>query len=112
MQVYKAPIRDMRFALGEMNDMAEFAELGFEDVDADLVETIFEQAATFCEGVLLPLNASGDLEGCHYDNGNRADAERVPRRLHAILRQRLAPVVRRSGPWRAGSATEPRQDGR
>lgn len=69
MQIYKAPLRDMRFVLGEMHAIEDFAALGFEDVGNELVETILEEAAKFCEGVLLPLNVSGDLEGCHYENG-------------------------------------------
>ena len=30
---------------------------------------MLEEAAKFAEEVLLPLNASGDEEGCHYENG-------------------------------------------
>ncbi len=69
MQIYKAPIRDMRFVLSEMDSIEEFAALGFEDVSEDLVETILEEAGKLCEEVLLPLNATGDAEGCHYENG-------------------------------------------
>ena len=69
MQVYKAPIRDMRFVLGEMADIGELAALGFADMSDDLCETILEESARFCEEVLLPLNASGDLEGCRLENG-------------------------------------------
>jgi alkylation response protein AidB-like acyl-CoA dehydrogenase len=59
----------MRFVIGEMNDASEFAALGFEDVNDELIETILEEAAKVCEEVLLPLNATGDKEGCHYENG-------------------------------------------
>ena len=69
MQVYKAPLRDMRFVLGEMHDIGEFAALGYEGVDEDLVDTILEEAAKLCEEVLLPLNAVGDIEGCTLENG-------------------------------------------
>ena len=70
MQTYKAPVRDMRFVLHEMYGTEELADkLGFEDVSEDLVDTILEEAAKMAEGVLLPLNASGDVEGCHYENG-------------------------------------------
>ena len=69
MQVYKAPIRDMRFVLSEMGEMADFAALGFADMSDDLTEAILEEAARFCEDVLLPLNASGDIEGCRLENG-------------------------------------------
>ena len=70
MQVYKAPLRDMRFVLQEMYGTRELAaELGFEDVSDELCDTILEEAAKVAEEVLLPLNASGDLEGCQYENG-------------------------------------------
>ena len=69
MQVYKAPIRDMRFVLGEMHDIGEYAALGYEDVNEELVDTVLEEAAKFCEEVLLPINASGDVEGCVLENG-------------------------------------------
>ena len=69
MQVYKAPIRDMRFVLGEMHDVGEFAALGYDGVDAELVDTVLEEAAKFCEEMLLPLNATGDIEGCRLENG-------------------------------------------
>ncbi len=69
MQVYKAPIRDMRFVLSEMGAMSDFVGLGFADMSDDLAETILEESARFCEDVLLPLNASGDIEGCRLENG-------------------------------------------
>jgi hypothetical protein len=30
---------------------------------------VLEEAARFCRDVLLPLNRSGDEEGCHLENG-------------------------------------------
>ena len=70
MQTYKAPLRDMRFVLHEMYGTQELtSDLGFEDASEDLCDTILEEAAKVAEEVLLPINASGDLEGCHYENG-------------------------------------------
>ena len=70
MQTYKAPLRDMRFVLHELYGTRELSEtLGFEDVSEDLADTILEEAAKMAEEVVFPLNASGDLEGCHYENG-------------------------------------------
>ncbi|MFD2250638.1 alkylation response protein AidB-like acyl-CoA dehydrogenase [Pseudochelatococcus lubricantis] len=70
MQVYKAPLRDMRFVLHELHGSAELTALeGQGELSADLIDDVLEQAANFTETVLLPLNASGDLEGCHYENG-------------------------------------------
>jgi alkylation response protein AidB-like acyl-CoA dehydrogenase len=70
MQTYKAPLRDMRFVLHELYDSAELSEtLGFDDLSAELIDTILDEAAKVTEGVLFPLNASGDAEGCTYENG-------------------------------------------
>jgi alkylation response protein AidB-like acyl-CoA dehydrogenase len=70
MQTYTAPLRDMRFVLHELHDSAAIARLpGLEEATPDLVDTILDEAAKFFTEVLLPLNASGDAEGCHYENG-------------------------------------------
>jgi alkylation response protein AidB-like acyl-CoA dehydrogenase len=70
MQVYDAPLRDMRFVLDEL-----FVDDGFGDIPAlveftpDLTGAVLEEAARFCRDVLLPINRSGDEEGCHIENG-------------------------------------------
>ena len=70
MQTYKAPLRDMRFVLHELCGIAELADqLGFDEMSEELADTILEEAAKLAEGVILPLNATGDLEGCTYENG-------------------------------------------
>jgi alkylation response protein AidB-like acyl-CoA dehydrogenase len=42
---------------------------GYEDVSADLVESILEEAGKFCAGVLRPINQSGDEEGSRLVDG-------------------------------------------
>ena len=71
MPQYKAPLRDMRFLMNEVFDYpGHYASLSNGgDATPDMVEAILEGAATFCEEILSPLNHSGDLEGCHFDNG-------------------------------------------
>jgi alkylation response protein AidB-like acyl-CoA dehydrogenase len=70
MQVYDAPLRDMRFVLHELHDSAAHLKaIGNEDLTPELIDSILEEAARFAREVLLPLNASGDEEGCHYENG-------------------------------------------
>ena len=70
MQVYKAPLRDMRFVLHELHDSASLTALpGLDEVTPDLMDSILEEAAKVAEGVLAPINMSGDEEGCHYENG-------------------------------------------
>jgi alkylation response protein AidB-like acyl-CoA dehydrogenase len=70
MQTYTAPLRDMRFVMHELHDSASLAKLpGLEEITADLLDTVLEQAAKFISATLLPLNASGDAEGCRYADG-------------------------------------------
>jgi len=70
MQVYNAPLRDMRFVMHELhNSAAHVAEIGQPDVSAELMDSILEEAGKFAKDILLPINASGDEEGCHLENG-------------------------------------------
>jgi alkylation response protein AidB-like acyl-CoA dehydrogenase len=70
MQTYTAPLRDMRFALAELHQDDGFGDLpGSEDTPPELVDAVLEEAARLCQQVLLPINRSGDEEGCHYENG-------------------------------------------
>jgi len=70
MATYKAPLREMRFVLNELLDYESVAKLpGYEEATPDLVDAILEEGAKLCENELLPLNRSGDEEGCHYENG-------------------------------------------
>ena len=70
MQIYTAPLRDMRFVMHELHDSASLTRLpGLEEMTADVLDSVLEEAAKFLKSVLLPLNASGDREGCHYEDG-------------------------------------------
>ncbi|MBV8576389.1 MAG: acyl-CoA dehydrogenase family protein, partial [Acetobacteraceae bacterium] len=70
MQTYKAPLRDMRFVLHELHDSTSLSGLpGLGDMSPDLYDSVLDEAAKLVEGVLLPLNMSGDEEGCRLENG-------------------------------------------
>jgi alkylation response protein AidB-like acyl-CoA dehydrogenase len=70
MQTYTAPLRDMRFVMHELHDSTSLAKLpGLEEANAELLDTVLEEAAKFIGAVLLPLNTSGDAEGCHFEGG-------------------------------------------
>ena len=70
MQTYTAPLRDMRFVLHELHDFAGLTALpAFRELDAGTVDSVLEEAGKLATEVLLPLNASGDLEGCRIENG-------------------------------------------
>jgi len=60
----------MRFVLHELhNSAAHVAEINQPEITEELIDSILEEAAKFATDILLPLNASGDEEGCHYENG-------------------------------------------
>ena len=71
MASYTAPLDDIRFVLHELLDYeGTIAGLpGYEDGSRDVVDAILEEAARFCENELMPLNRSGDEEGCTFENG-------------------------------------------
>jgi len=70
MQVYTAPLRDMRFVLNELHQDDGFGGLSVhEEFTQDLTDAVLEEAAKICQDVLLPINLSGDSEGCQYENG-------------------------------------------
>ena len=63
---YEAPLRDMRFVIDDVLEAprhwVQCAALA--EVDADTAGAVLEEAARFAGGVLQPINAAGDLEGC------------------------------------------------
>ncbi|MFQ5756415.1 MAG: acyl-CoA dehydrogenase C-terminal domain-containing protein [Acidiferrobacterales bacterium] len=68
---YQAPLRDMRFIYHELLDAEQLQALpGYEDASAELVDAVLDEAARLCENVLLPLNRSGDEEGCRLEGGD------------------------------------------
>ncbi len=70
MSTYRAPLRDMQFALRELAGIEEIAKLpGCEDT-LDVLDSILEEAAAFAAGVLDPLNRVADKEGCTFADGN------------------------------------------
>ena len=69
MSQYKAPLRDMRFALFDVvGAEALYQRLpGCSHATRELVDAVLEEAARFTETVLAPLNAVGDEHGCRFD---------------------------------------------
>jgi acyl-CoA dehydrogenase len=69
MTSYRAPLRDMSFVLRELAGIDEIAKLpGFEET-ADVLDPVLEEAATFANEVLDPLNVVGDRAGCTWKDG-------------------------------------------
>jgi len=68
MSSYRAPLKDLRFALYDVLDVEPlFARLGFSDANAELVDAVLEEAGRFTTQVLAPLNRVGDEQGCTLD---------------------------------------------
>jgi alkylation response protein AidB-like acyl-CoA dehydrogenase len=68
--IYNAPIKDMMFLLTECMDLSTLTSLpGNEEVDADLLEAILEEAGKFSSTELLPINRNGDEHGATFDDG-------------------------------------------
>ena len=89
MVTYAAPLDDIRFVLYDLLDYeADIATLpGCEEASRDIVDAVLEEAAKFCENELLPLNRSGDEEGCTFENGvvRRTIPPSRPGRRHRML---------------------------
>ncbi|WP_156840212.1 acyl-CoA dehydrogenase C-terminal domain-containing protein [Novosphingobium aquimarinum] len=70
MQVYEAPLRDMKFVIHELHADDGFGGLeALSEFTPDLIDAVLEEAAKVSQEVLLPLNRSGDIEGCTLENG-------------------------------------------
>jgi alkylation response protein AidB-like acyl-CoA dehydrogenase len=60
---YRAPIKDMMFAITELADLDAVARMpGFEDAGRDTAQAVLEECARLNEEVVAPLNWTGDRE--------------------------------------------------
>jgi alkylation response protein AidB-like acyl-CoA dehydrogenase len=67
---FRAPTRDQIFALFEVCSLnSVFTLARFRDFDSDTIKAVLDGAGRFAEGVLAPLNRSGDEEGARFENG-------------------------------------------
>jgi alkylation response protein AidB-like acyl-CoA dehydrogenase len=71
MATYRAPLRDIRFLLNNVFNVDQlFASMpDTAEVTDDLIVAIVEEAGKIAEGLLAPINSSGDAEACYFDNG-------------------------------------------
>jgi alkylation response protein AidB-like acyl-CoA dehydrogenase len=69
MPVYQAPLRDMQFVLHEMLDVDSVLKQlpAHAETGRELIDQVLEEGARFTTEVLLPINQSGDAEGCKLD---------------------------------------------
>ena len=70
MQTYQTPLRDMRFVLHELlGDETARRGVPASEFTPELVDAVLAEAGRFLTDTLLPINASGDEEGCRIENG-------------------------------------------
>ena len=105
MTAYRAPIRDMIFAMKEIGGLDRIAALpGNEDASDDLVEAIFEEAGKFAGDVLAPLNRSRRQAGLRLQ-GRRGDhARRRQGGLRGFCENGWHAMPAPLGLWRPGPA--------
>ena len=67
---YRAPIKDQLFCIKELAGLDQIAQIpGFEDAGFDTAQAVLEESAKFNEGVVAPLNRSGDEDHGSWNNG-------------------------------------------
>ncbi len=66
---YIAPVQDMQFLLHEVLAITEQDVSGYGELDTAFTAAILDEAGKVAREVLAPLNAVGDREGCHFENG-------------------------------------------
>lgn len=69
MSNFKAPLRDIEFALFEVLHYEQHCANYAPDLDRGLVKALLEEGARFSETVLAPLSMTGDSEGCRLVDG-------------------------------------------
>ena len=70
MTVYTAPPENMHFVLRTLPAREQWQSLsGNEELGEDVLRSVLEQVARFCEQTLLPLNQPGEEQGCHLHDG-------------------------------------------
>ena len=69
MQVYKTPLREYKFLIEDFLNLKDDKILNKRSLQVDDLMMILEEASKMCEETLLPLNVTGDTEGCVFDNG-------------------------------------------
>ena len=67
---YRAPLKDMLFAMQALADIDAVARLpGFEEAGLDTAQAVLEECARFNEGVVAPLNREGDVNPSSFKDG-------------------------------------------
>jgi alkylation response protein AidB-like acyl-CoA dehydrogenase len=68
--MYHAPLKDLRFVLNELLQAQQLSQLRrYAEFNAELSDSILEEAARFGEEVLAPINVLGDARGAQHRDG-------------------------------------------
>ena len=69
MPQYTPPLRDMKFVLHELHQVADRLKAlpRHADIDAATIDAVLEEGGKFAAEVLAPINRSGDEQGCLLD---------------------------------------------
>ena len=67
---YKAPVKDMLFNIKHVAGLEQVAQIpGFEDAGLETAQAVLEECARLNEGVIAPLNVTGDLNPSAFKDG-------------------------------------------
>ena len=69
MQIYKTPLKEFKFLIEDFLKLDESEVLKKQELEISDIMLILDEAAKLCEETLLPLNQTGDTEGCKFENG-------------------------------------------
>jgi alkylation response protein AidB-like acyl-CoA dehydrogenase len=70
MATFKAPVDDIKYLINEFLDRSELSGIStIEEMTPDITNAIYEEAGKVAEGLLFPLNRSGDEQGCSLNEG-------------------------------------------
>jgi len=85
---YRPPIAEYLFLLRDVFKIREYSHLqGYPDLDFNLIESIFEEAATLSREVLLPINGQGDRQSCSLDREGRVTTPQGFKEAYRIYRE-------------------------
>ncbi len=80
--MYKAPLKELRFAIHQLIDDSRLANLpGLPEYSPELADAVLEEAGRFAEGVLDPINRIGDRTGARWT----AEGVRMPAEFKAAF---------------------------
>ena len=67
---YQVDRRELQFVVNETLQAGKLCEFpNFAEFDEEMFTMIINEASTFAEQVLAPINVNGDRQGCKIENG-------------------------------------------